>query len=74
MGQPCDGRINHTQTVACWFFPSPIVSACHKAPTDGGKPHTHRRGAHTEGDTQLKKTEYAYRSEALASSIGSHAA
>lgn len=66
MGQHCDGHINHTQPVACWFFPSPIFSACHKAPIDGGAgggrgdgthTHTHRMRGHTQKGIQSLKRQ-----------------
>lgn len=63
MGQPCD---DHVQTSGTLEF-----SITHFLHVTGLQ---EMWGTDTEGDTKLKKTAYAYRSKALASSNGSHAA
>ena len=63
MAQPCDG---HVQTSGTLEFS--ITHFLHVAELQ------QMWGTDTEGDMKLKKTVYAYRSKALASSNGSHAA
>ena len=63
MGQPCDGCVQTSDTLEFSITDFLHVSGLQQM-----------WGTGTEGDMEIKKTEYAYKSKALANSNGSHAA